>query len=359
MCLSRIFVYLFILITSSQVIANNNNPFNKTIVVTAGHGVSWQFGDQTATKSVRGADGTWYHLFYDGLRLRLRLTTSAEDAQTSARQFEAFAVYDVKIDGKRADVFQWCLNNQDRHDRFLQQGLSVKKGICQNIGEHGTFIMRLSQDTLNALNSGEKIDYELKPFRTTVRVEFGINDFEQANREFSRQRQARLVASQPKVEPPAMLAPAPAALAAMPKPKSRPKPKARCTLDPPAGFAEIDSIEYECNNVEQRIDAQATIDLKVERIYEQRSKAAAEAERKRLEAARQQAEEARLAEEKLKQEQAALAASAAVQAELSSDIAKKMIAVCQKNWAVGEHRCYCEKYIQFAPANIESNPGCK
>ena len=358
---SRLFVCLVILITSSQVIANNNNPFNKTILVTAGHDVVWQFGDQAATKSIRGADGTWYHLFYDGLRLRLRLTSSAEDSQANARQFDEFAVYDVKIDGKRADVFQWCLNNQDRHNRFLQQGLSVKKDVCQNMGEHGTFVMRLTQDMLDALKSGENIKFELKPFRTTVRVEFSIDDFEQANSEFNRQRQARLAASRPKAEPPAALAPVPAAVAVMPKPK--PKPKARCTLNPPPGFAEIKSIQYKCNDFEQRIDAQAVIDAKVEEIYQQRSEAAAEAEaeRKRLEAARlrQQAEDARLAEEKLRQEQAALAASAAVQAELSSDIAKKMIAVCQKNWAKGDHRCYCEKYIQFAPANIESDPGCK
>ncbi len=84
-------------------------------------------------------------------------------------------------------------------------------------------------------------------------------------------------------------------------------------------------------------------------------KAAADAERKRKEA-----EAARLAkEEALRKEQEALAASAAVQAELSSDIAKKMIAVCEKKWAEGEHRCYCEKYIEHAPSNIKANPSCK
>ena len=97
------------------------------------------------------------------------------------------------------------------------------------------------------------------------------------------------------------------------------------------------------------------MDAKVNEIKAQRKKAAAEAERKRKEA-----EAARLAkEEALKKEQEAIAASAALRAELSSDIAKKMIAVCEKKWAEGEHRCYCEKYIEFAPANIKSNPDCK
>jgi hypothetical protein len=350
---TRLFVCLAILITSNQVFATNNNPFNKAIVVTASHDIAWQFGEQTATKSVQGEDGNWYHLFYDGLRLRLRLTTSAQDSPEGARKFEEFAVYDVKIDGRRVDVFQWCLNNQDRHNRFLQQGLSVKKEICQNQGEQGTFVMRLTQDTIAALNRGDVIEYELEPFRTKVHAKFSIDDFDQVNSEFKRQKEARLAASRPKVKP-AALVPATATVVAVPKPKPR------CKLHPPAGFPEINSIAYICDDITDRINAQATIDLKVDKIYDQRSKVAAEAERKRLEVEQQrkQAEAARLAEEARKKEQAALAASAEIQAALSSDIAKKMIAVCEKKWAEGEHRCYCEKYIKFAPGNIKSNPEC-
>jgi len=174
MSIIRFIISLAILITSSQVIADSNNPFNKAILVTAGHDISWQYGEQTATKSVKGTDGTWYHLFYDGLRLRLRLTGSAEDSQYGSRQFEDFAVNDVKIDGKRLDVFQWCLNNQTRHNRFLQQGLTVKKEICQNLGEQGAFVMRLTKETIMALDEGSSLEYELKPFRTTVKVKFSI-----------------------------------------------------------------------------------------------------------------------------------------------------------------------------------------
>jgi hypothetical protein len=56
---TRLFVCLAILITSNQVFATNNNPFNKAIVVTASHDIAWQFGEQTATKSVQGEDGNW------------------------------------------------------------------------------------------------------------------------------------------------------------------------------------------------------------------------------------------------------------------------------------------------------------
>ncbi|UCB55685.1 MAG: hypothetical protein JSW45_03925 [Thiotrichales bacterium] len=358
----RLCIYLAILTTSSQAAANNNNPFNKAIVVTAGYDINWQFGEQTATKSVKGTDGTWYHLFYDGLRLRLRLTGSAEDSQYGARQFEDFAINDVQVDGKRLDVFQWCLNNQTKHNRFLEQGQTVKKEICQNLGEQGTFAMRLTKDTIAALETGNSLVYELKPYRTTVKVKFHIGDFVQVNNEFKRQQEEKLAAVRA-VEEQALaeakanaraaeaLA-APAAVAAVPQPKV--KPRARCKIGPPEGYSSIKPIAYDCDNDAARINAQANIDLKVEEIQNQHKKAAAEAERKRKEE-----EAARLArEEALRKEQEALAASAAVQAELSSDIAKKMIAVCEKNWAEGEHRCYCQKYIEYAPAEIRANSKC-
>lgn len=346
--------------TSSQAIANNNNPFDKAIVVTAGHNITWQFGEQTATKSVKAKDGTWYHLFYDGLRLRLRLTGSAEDSQYGARQFEDFEVDDVTVDGRRLDVFQWCLNNQAGHNRYLQQGLTVRKEICQNLGEQGTFVMRLTKETIAALESGTTLEYELRPYRTTVRVRFTIDDFDRVNTEFARQQEEKLAAVRAQEEraiaEAKARAEAAAALAAPPPVAEtpKPKPKPRCKISPPESFAEIEAVAYDCDNVAARINAQASIDLKVEELQAQRRQAAAEAERKRKEA-----EAARLArEEELRREQEALAASAAVQAELSSDIAKKMIAVCEKKWAEGEHRCYCQKYIEFAPEDIRANSSC-
>jgi hypothetical protein len=348
MCLFRVFICLAIVITSSQVVANSSNPFDKTINVTAGSDVTWQFGEQTATKSVKGPDDTWYHLFYDGMRLRLRLTGSSDDSQYAARQFEDFSVVDVKVDGKRLDVFQWCLDNQEKHNRFLQQGLSVKKGVCQNLGEQGTYVMRLTEQTIDALVQGQTIEYKLKPFRTSVVVKFSIDDFDKANKEFKKQYEAKLAASRPKVEPAPV---APVANVAAPKPKPKPK----CKIGPPKGFPEVKTISYDCDDVVARDSARTSVDSAVNKIREQRNRAAAEAERKRKEA-----EAARLAkEEALRKEQEALAASAAMQAELSSDIAKKMIAVCEKKWAEGEHRCYCEKYIKYAPASIKADSSCK
>ena len=130
--------------------------------------------------------------------------------------------------------------------------------------------------------------------------------------------------------------------------------KKKCKAEAPKGYKGLKAIEYNCDDAAAKSAATAKIDKQVASINEQRKKAAAEAERKRKEA-----EAARLArEEALKKEQEALEASAAVQAELSSDITNKMLAVCKKQWADGNSRCYCEKYLEFAPSHIKPNPEC-
>ena len=64
-------------------------------------------------------------------------------------------------------------------------------------------------------------------------------------------------------------------------------------------------------------------------------------------------------EEALAAEAAAVAASQANQAQLGSEISQKMIKVCEKYWSKGEHRCYCQKYIQHAPSEIQASSTCQ
>ena len=355
MSVLRLLTCLAILITSSQAISKSDNPFNKAVIVAAGSDVQWQYGDQTATKSVKAKDGSWYHLFYDGLKLRLRVTTSAEDSLAGAREFNDFAVKDIKVDGKRMKVFQWCLNNQEKHSRFLQQGLTVNKDICQNMGEQGTYVMRLTRDSMTSLEQGKSLLFELKPYRTAVHVKFDISDFNDANKEFKKQIDAVMAAAAAEEAAKKEATAAASAAAATVVPVAvTPVVKKKCKAEPPKRSASLKAIEYDCDDAAAKSEANAKIDKQVASINEQRKKAAAEAERKRKEA-----EAARLArEEALKREQEALAASAAIQAELSSDITNKMLAVCKKQWAEGNSRCYCEKYIEFAPSHIKPNPDC-
>ena len=63
-------------------------------------------------------------------------------------------------------------------------------------------------------------------------------------------------------------------------------------------------------------------------------------------------------EELLQAEAVAIAASEAKQAQIGGEIEQKMIKVCDKYWSIGEHRCYCQKYIEHAPAEIQSNSTC-
>jgi len=325
--------------------AVDSNPFAKDKHFDFGTDIAWNTSGESMTKTVAVED-TYYHLFFDGRQLRLRITTGAADDENSAKSFDAFAVNDVLIDGERNAIFQWCLNNQERHSRFLQQGLSVKKDICVNDGAHGVYTMQLNQQTVDSLLNGSKLTFVLKPYRTPVELSFDITDFKAAVTRMQQTRAAALAAIRPAASPTSSVAKGVAVAAVVPKMK--------CKLNPPAEFAEIKTIEYACDDEAEKSKAKATLSAQIDKAIAAREKLAVEKERKR-----KLAEQARLAqEEKARREQEALAASAALQQELSSDIAKKMIAVCKKKWALGEHRCYCEKYIEYAPAGIESDPSC-
>jgi len=337
----RFFIALAAFCLSTSVIAkNSDNPFEKGASVDIGRDAAWVITNKTATRS--GSDsGTFYHLFYDRKQLRLRITNSAEDSEAAAKHHDQFAVNDVLLDGKRLPVFQWCLNNQERHKRFLQQGLKVKKEVCKNQGEVGTFTMRLNVATLDMLKKGKKLTYDLKPFRSDVEVTFDISDF------------SNVVAKLNSGKPP---------VAAKPRPKSAPVATAKkCKASPPAGYSEVKAVEYNCTDTTAKKKATASVNTAVSKERESRKKLAAEREKKRLATEKANANKLanqKVAEEKLASEQAALAASAAQQQAISSDIADKMIAVCQKKWDKGEHRCYCEKYISHAPKAIQENSTC-
>lgn len=340
-----IFVLLSALLIAAQAnAAVDSNPFAKEKQFDFGTDIAWSTSSESMTKTV-SAEDSYYHLFFNGRQLRIRITTGKIDDEGSAKSFDAFAVNDIMVDGERNAIFQWCLNNQERHSRFLQQGLSVKKDICINDGAHGVYTMQLNQQTIDSLRNGSKLTFVLKPYRTPVELNFDITDFKLAL--------AKMQASAATLATSTAVAPTPES-GAMTRAAVAPAPKVKCTLKPPADFAEIRTIDYDCDNEAEKAQAKATLSAQIDKALAKREQLAVENERKR-----KAEEQARLAkEEKARREKEALAASAALQQELSSDIAKKMIAVCQKKWAQGEHRCYCEKYIEYAPAGIESDPSC-
>lgn len=330
------------------VVLANDNPFDKAANINIGSDNEWLIKDKTATRS--GSDsGDFYHLFYDRKQLRLRITGSAKDSEVLARKYQHFAVEDVQVDGKRLPLFQWCLGNQQKHSRYLQQGLKVKQGVCNNQGEKGTFILRLNATTLDTLKNGQTLSFKIRPFRSPINVNFDISDFSGV---FSKlNTKVNLVKK----------AQASAPVVAVDKVATVKK----CKANPPKGFASINSIEYACDDAAAKAEAEASIEAIVVKERQHQAKLAADRERKRqeVEAAKaaklaKELADKKAAEEKLAAEQAALAETEASKQQMSADITSKMLAVCQKKWDLGEHRCYCEKFLEYAPAGIESDPSC-
>jgi len=315
----------------STIVFAEENPFKRGTNIDIGSDSQWQINNKTATRSGSGSGG-FYHLFYNQKQLRLRITEGAEDSEAAAKKYQNFAVQDIQVDGERLPLFQWCLGNQQKHSRFLEQGLKVKQGVCDNQGEKGTFVLRLNAKTLDILKNGKKLSFKLKPFRSTVNVNFDISDF------------SDLVAKlNTKVKPVNKAAPAAKVVAVK-----------KCLVKPPKTFAKIKPAEYACNDAVAKAGAEASIAAMVK---EHKRLAKVAAERKAAKQAKELADK-KAAEEKLAAEQAALAETEASQKEMSSDITNKMLAVCKKKWDAGEHRCYCEKFIKHAPVGIESDPSC-
>jgi hypothetical protein len=342
---NRFFVSLFILciLSFNALAATDDNPFAKNESLNIGKDIAWNIDKQdvTATKTVNDNKGTYYHLQYDNKQLKLSISNDAKGS--NPKQFSQLEVKDVSIDGVESPLFRWCLTNQERHNRFLQQGLSVKKNVCVIDGNAGTFIINLNKDTLISLQNGYRLLILLKPFRTPLELNYDISDFKDM-----------YLALNAKPESP-VIKPVVATAAVA-------KPSKKCWAGPPAQYKSIKSVEYDCNDATAKLDAETWVTKLVnqEQIKEQKLAAEKEKQLKLAEEKKQKelAEKMKL-EEKKKLEAEAIAASEAKQAAISDEITQKMISMCDKFWSKGEHRCYCQKYIEHAPASIKASSTCE
>lgn len=349
--LNRVFVSIFVLfIFSFHVFAKNSNtPFAKNEALNIGKEFSWEIDKKLAraTKSAGDNKGNYYHLQFDNKQLKLIISSDVKGVV--AKKFSQLEIKDVAIDGKQSLLFKWCLNNQQRHNRFLQQGLAVKKNVCSIDGDAGSFVMSLNKDTLLSLQNGKRLSITLSPFRTPLELNYDISDF----------RDMTLTLNA-KVEP--------VAIAASPKQVAN-KIYKKCQVELPARYSNVKPVEYDCGDEAAKKEAETRVVLFVnQEIAKQQSLAAIAAEkaaereqqRKLLAEQRQKALAEKLKlEEKLQRETAAIAASEVKQAQLSDEITQKMLKVCEKYWNKGEHRCYCQKYIKHAPGIIQASSTCK
>lgn len=348
---NQIFVSFFVLclLCFNVSAKNSNNPFAKNESLNIGTEFSWKIDKKSvlATKSASDEKGNYYHLQFDNKQLKLIISSDAKGVV--AKKFSQLEIKDVKIDGKQSLLFKWCLNNQQRHDRFLQQGLAVKKNICSIDGNAGSFVMSLNKDTLLSLQNGKRLSIILSPFRTPLDLNYDISDFKDMQ-----------LALNAKAVPVAVVVPAKQAAK---------KTNKKCWAGPPAKYKNIKQVEYDCDDETEKKEAETRVIKLVnqEKAKEQKLAAIAAANTAERELQKKLAEEknrkalvAKLEqEEKLQMEAAAIAASEIKQAQLSGEITQKMLKVCDKYWGKGEHRCYCQKYIEYAPASIQASSTCE
>lgn len=343
---SRLIPLLIAIFTSLNVYAfNSDNPFAKNDTVSIGKDVQWKINKQTlqAVKTAADSKGNYYHLSFDRRSIIVSITT--DEGGNAPKSFNQLEVKNLKIDGKQNALFNWCLNNQQRHNRFLQQGLTVKKNVCTIDGVNGSFAMQLDKRTLDSLVNGKRLSVMLKPFRTPVELNYDISDF--------KDMQLALTAKQAK--------------AVAVKPASS-QGASKCWAGPPAKYKSIKPVEYDCNDASAKKEAEAWITKlvnkeKAKEVDAEKLAAAKAAEKEKQKKLAEKQRQKQLAEQKKmadikQQEAAAIAASEAKQASLNNEITQKMVGVCNKFWSKGEHRCYCQKYISHAPADIQSNSTC-
>ena len=353
----RFFISLFILCVFSfnAIAINSDNPFAKNKLLTIGKDISWKINKKAvlATKTKRDDSGVYYHLIFDNKQLVLLISSDANG--DVPKKFAQLEIKNLKIDGKQSALFTWCLNNQQSHNHFLQQGLSVKKNICEIDGSSGRFVMQLNRDTLTAIQQGNNLSILLKPYRTPVELAIDISDFQEMYLSLNAKKQSSVMPVATTLLPTGSTVSNAAAVSEISK----------CWAKPPEKYKTVRSVEYVCADASAKINAETTVSTQVNQIKDNERRLAAqraaekEKQHRLIEEQKQKEQAVKLKQEELLAvEAAAIAASEVKQAEINNEIAQKMISVCDKYWSKGEHRCYCQKYIEHAPLEIQQSSTC-
>lgn len=351
----NIFIFLVALTASMPSIAALNNPFNKTNNMEVGTEVKWTYSDGVASKIslVADKDGSYYQLMVTNNQIRLQLVDSASKTGKPIK-FEQFTIKDVQLDGSSSSLFQWCLNNQQNHSRFLQQGLTVKKDVCLNKGAQGLFVMNLNKATHSLLQKTARLTFMVKAYRTPINVTFEMQDVASV---FARLGGGSTLADKKSNKEKDV-----SKYLSKPIPIAAPVVKAKpCLLKPPAQYPTIKTIEYVCNDDADKVKARKqlavsikAIKLKNEKLAKQKQLRLKQEEAARLKREARQKQLDQEKEKELKQ----IAEAESNMLKIRDQVSEKMIAMCNKKWATGVHRCYCEPYIKHAPSNIKSDASC-
>ena len=323
-----------LLLTSFSVHAEIN-PFKKAKVYSFGDSAPWYFKEGAAVKTGSRRDGSdtlYYHLHVNRDRLRLRLSKNDPSGElVNTRGLSNMSVNDVIVDGRTLPHFEWCLQNQERPGNKLKGNAIVINDACVNTG-NGDFIINLDDRSKSTLKVARQLEFVVEPYSRPIKLGFSMAGFDDVIAKVDR----------PEPPPPPVVRSAPAAApAAVQKPRPKPKPVVKtCQAKPPADFASVvTERSYPCNDAARKAQAEQQVSRQV--AAERQKRLAAEEERKRREA------------ELAKQKEAAKR----VEAEWEKRQAAMWIKRCEKHWAKGTSPCYCEKYLDQAPAGVTNSCG--
>ncbi len=314
------------------------NPFKKSKNYSFTSEVSWYEKKDSAMKSglVRdGSDTNFYHLNIDKSRLLLRLGKNDPSGDLpNTRILETLAITDVQIDGRPLPVFEWCLRNQQEPGGKLKQNAVVANDTCVNSGNGGDFIINLDKRSIELLKKAKTLEFEIEPYGRPVRLTYSMDGFAPIMEKITRPAPAP--------------APAPAAKAtAAPAPAKKPARAKMCKAVAPGEFKPLVApVLYPCNDAGKKAAALATIKAGVDAEKKKRAEKMAEERAAQEAAEREQALIKKRLEEKKKQE-----------AEWDKKQDALWISRCQRHWSKGQSPCYCEKYLDQAPAGVENTCG--
>jgi len=325
-----------ILVVSSTSYAGVN-PFKKSKDYAFGSNIAWYEHNNTAVKtgSIRdGSDTHYYHLNIDNDQLLLRLGKNDPSGELeNTRLLDGLSIVEVKVDGNRLPLFEWCLLNQQNPGNKIKQNAIVVNGVCVNAGGGGDFVINLDNQTRNILSSANVLEFVVEPYGRRVKLSYSMLGYAAIMKKINKPVPAPVVAK-PVPRPVVVVPPK-----AKPKPKTRPKaaskPKAvkMCHVRAPQAFkAQVPSLSYPCDDKAKKARAELNISTQVRKEKQKRFKS--EEEQRQL---KQRALEDSKREVEWENKQNSL-----------------WLSRCQKNWAKNKSPCYCDKFIDQAPPGIKS-----
>jgi hypothetical protein len=310
------------------------NPFKKTKNYEFGNNIAWYLKESAAAKSGSAQDGSdtlYYHLNITKDRFRLRLGKNDPSGEIeNTRDLGKMAIVDVILDGQRFSQFQRCLDNQEQISKKLKQNALVANGTCVNSGGGGDFTIRLDAGSRNALKAANSLELVIEPYGRPVKLKYSMAGFTGIMSKLDKPK------PKPKPKPVAKVK---AKAKAVAKVASKKKAVKMCLAKPPSDFkSAVRAVSYPCKNEARKEQAEKSVAALVEK---EKQKMAAEM--------------ARLEQEEKAREKASK--SNQIEAEWAKKQSAIWIKRCEKHWSKGVSPCFCEKYLDSAPAGVTNTCG--